>query len=132
MVVGMFAVSFYYGYRDKLIKEEVEQHLFELELRECEADMDLAELRSDILRFSMKYEPGRLVAAAASQEVEDAVGEGGLAQQSTVHRRYNIADGYSTTLLRHFPVAGGYRTEPIADDIYSQTSTDTTSFDSAR
>ena len=87
----------YFGYRDKLEKEEAELHIFELELRECEADMDLSELRSDILRLSMKYEPERLAALQASQDIEDMTGGIQPTQHSTMFkkRRFSLADGYS-------------------------------------
>ena len=122
MVMGLFALSFYFGYRDKLKKEEVEQHLFEMELRECEVDMDLAEVRSDILRLTMKYEPERLL--QASREVEDTTGEdrGLHTQQSTMFSPSKPTPRFALGRQRRLSLADGYSND---------TSAATTSFESA-
>ena len=96
-VCGIFSLSIFFSARDKVKEEELHQHLLEMELRECEVNLDVAELRADITRLRMAYEPERFAELEASQHIED-VGGHGATQQST-----EMADGSSgRTLLGSF------------------------------
>ena len=62
-VLSVLCLSVLFGLQDKVKEDEVYQRLLEMELRECEVNMDLSELRNDIARLIalQKYEATRSV-----------------------------------------------------------------------
>ncbi len=75
VLVGFFLVvigaSGYIAVVDHAEQAEVLQRQSELEFRECEADMDIAELRADILQLREKFQPHELEKERVASQVED-------------------------------------------------------------
>jgi hypothetical protein len=82
----MIFLGFHFGAQDGKKEKELRQHLLEMELRECEVNMDLIELRTDVTHLRAK-QPIRFSEAAFARVEEyrqqDAVDPGTPKQQST-------------------------------------------------
>ena len=71
MVLVVFSFAGTCGLADDQRQREHVLRLREMEFREIEADMDIAELRADILQLREEYEPERLLSERHAQFVED-------------------------------------------------------------